>query len=45
MAALRELGSSLTDVQAVEVERGKNFIQLKNGPFYLDLIFAPDGIE
>jgi len=25
--------------------RGKDFIQLKNGPFDLDLIFAPDGIE
>jgi hypothetical protein len=27
------------------VRRGKDFIQLKNGPFDLDLIFAPDGIE
>ena len=25
--------------------RGKDFIQLKNGPVDLDLIFAPDGIE
>jgi len=25
--------------------RGKDFVQLKNGPFDLDLIFAPDGIE
>ena len=24
---------------------GKDFVQLKNGPFDLDLIFAPDGIE
>ncbi len=44
-AALRELGFSLTDSQAAEIERGKDFIQLKNGPFDLDLIFAPDGIE
>lgn len=43
--ALRELGFALTDAQAAEVERGKDFIQLKNGPFDLDLIFAPDGIE
>jgi hypothetical protein len=43
--ALRELGFALTDTQAAEVERGKDFIQLKNGPFDLDLIFAPDGIE
>jgi hypothetical protein len=43
--ALRELGFALTETQAAEVERGKDFIQLKNGPFDLDLIFAPDGIE
>ncbi len=28
-----------------EIERGKDFVQLKNGPFDLDLIFAPDGIK
>jgi hypothetical protein len=44
-AALRELGFTLTDVQIAEVQRGKDFVQLKNGPFDLDLIFAPDGIE
>lgn len=43
--ALLELGFQLTDRQAQEVRRGKGFIQLKNGPFDLDLIFAPDGIE
>ena len=43
--ALTELGFALTDAQANEVERGKDFIQLKNGPFDLDLVFAPDGIE
>src|SRR5260370_39046225 len=43
--ALRELGFELTDEQAGEVRRGKDFVQLKNGPFDLDLIFAPDGIE
>lgn len=43
--ALREVGFDLTDSQAAEVRRGKDFIQLKNGPFDLDLIFAPDGIE
>jgi hypothetical protein len=45
VAALRDLGFALTEAQAAEVERGKDFIQLKNGPFDLDLIFAPDGIE
>ncbi|HNQ88203.1 MAG TPA: hypothetical protein PKM73_06295 [Verrucomicrobiota bacterium] len=44
-AALIELGFALTPEQAAEIERGKDFIQLKNGPFDLDLIFAPDGIE
>ncbi|MEM6798638.1 MAG: hypothetical protein AAF589_03910 [Planctomycetota bacterium] len=43
--ALRALGFELTDRQVEEVERGKDFVQLKNGPFDLDLIFAPDGIE
>lgn len=44
-AALRVLGFELTDEQAQEIERGKDFVQLKNGPFDLDLVFAPDGIE
>jgi hypothetical protein len=43
--ALRELGFELTDDQTAEIERGKDFVQLKNGPFDLDLVFAPDGIE
>lgn len=45
VAALRELGFALTGEQAGEIERGKDFVQLKNGPFDLDLVFAPDGIE
>jgi hypothetical protein len=45
VAALRELGFALTEDQAKDIERGKDFVQLKNGPFDLDLIFAPDGIE
>ncbi|HEV3189661.1 MAG TPA: hypothetical protein VGY54_04145 [Polyangiaceae bacterium] len=43
--ALRELGFVLTDEQAAEIRRGKDFVQLKDGPFDLDLVFAPDGIE
>jgi hypothetical protein len=43
--ALRELGFDLSASQAAEIERGKVFIQLKNGPFDLDLVFAPDGID
>ena len=45
VAALRELGFALTPEQSAEIERGKDFVQLKNGPFDLDLVFAPDGIE
>ena len=43
--ALRELGFALRDEQAADILRGKDFVQLKNGPFDLDLVFAPDGIE
>ena len=43
--ALGDLGFEMTEREAGEVRRGKDFIQLKNGPFDLDLIFAPDGIE
>jgi len=45
IGALRDLGFSLSDPQVTDIERGKDFIQLKNGPFDVDLIFAPDGIE
>ena len=45
VTALRELGFALTDEQAAEILRGKDFVQLKNGPFDVDLVFAPDGIE
>lgn len=44
-AALRDLGFKISNDQAKEIERGKDFIQLKDGPFDVDLVFAPDGIE
>lgn len=44
VGALRELGFLLTDQEAGEIIAGKDFIQLKNGPFDVDLVFAPDGI-
>jgi hypothetical protein len=43
--ALTELGFELSSDDAAAIIRGKDFVQLKNGPFDLDLIFAPDGIE
>jgi len=45
VAAVIELGFELSDPQKAEITRGKDFVQLKNGPFDLDLVFAPDGIE
>jgi len=32
VAALRELGFTLTDAEADEIARGKHFVQPKNGP-------------
>jgi hypothetical protein len=45
VAALLELGFPLTEPQREEIRRGKDFVQLRDGPFDLDLIFAPDGID
>jgi hypothetical protein len=45
VVALRELGFAVTEAQSAEIVRGKDFVQLKDGPFDLDLVFAPDGIE
>jgi hypothetical protein len=44
-AALCDLGFEVTDSMRTEIERGKDFVQVKSGPFDIDLIFAPDGIE
>jgi len=43
--ALTELGFPLTQAEAAAIVGGKDFVQLRNGPFDVDLIFAPDGIE
>jgi len=45
VAALRDLVFSLTEREAAEIERGKDFVQIRSGPFDVDLVFAPDGIE
>src|SRR4051812_22960404 len=37
VAALHDLGFSLTDEAEDEISRGKDFVQLKSGPFDLDL--------
>ena len=43
--ALTELGFAIDNTTAEEISRGKDFVQLRNGPFDVDLVFAPDGIE
>ena len=43
--ALLPVGFLLGDNTQAEIIRGKDFAQLKDSPFDLDLIFAPDGIE
>ncbi len=45
VTALLDIGFALSDEDKSNIRRGKDFVQLKNGPFDLDLIFAPDGIE
>jgi len=45
VAALKELGFEVEPNLEADIRRGKDFVQLKNGPFDLDLVFAPDGIE
>ena len=45
VAALDELGFALEEAARQEIIRGKDFVQIKSGPFDIDLVFAPDGIE
>ncbi|GAF86791.1 unnamed protein product, partial [marine sediment metagenome] len=43
--ALRELGFRVDENMEKEIICGKDFIQIREGPFGIDLVFAPDGIE
>jgi len=45
VAALSELGFVIDNRLESDIIRGKDFVQIKNGPFDIDLVFAPDGIE
>ena len=42
--ALRKLGFDLSTALEKEIVEGKDFVQVKNGPFDVDLVFVPDGI-
>jgi hypothetical protein len=45
VAALRKLDFEIGVELEREIIAGKDFVQIKTGPFDVDLIFAPDGIE
>jgi len=45
IGALKDLGFALDHNLEDEIIGGKDFIQIKSGPFDIDLVFAPDGIE
>lgn len=45
VAALKDVGFKFDEDRESEVLRGKDFVEIKDGPFDVDLIFAPDGIE
>lgn len=43
--ALRKIGFEISGELENEILAGKDFVQIKNGPFDVDLVFAPDGID
>jgi len=43
--ALLKLGFELDKETKEAIVEGKDFIQIKSGPFDVDLVFAPDGLE
>jgi hypothetical protein len=44
VAALRSIGFDIPSGLEAEIVAGKDFVQIKTGPFDVDLVFAPDGI-
>jgi hypothetical protein len=45
LAALRKIGFEIGSDLERDILSGKDFVQIKSGPFDVDLVFAPDGIE
>ncbi len=45
VAALKELGFDLNKELEEAILAGKDFIQIRGGPFPIDIVFAPDGIK
>jgi len=44
VAALRKVGFDIGAELEQDIVRGKDYVQIKTGPFDVDLVFAPDGI-
>ena len=44
VSALRKIGFDISLDLEMEITAGKDFVQIKTGPFDVDLVFAPDGI-
>lgn len=45
VTALRKIGFDIAAELEREIIAGKDFVQIKTGPFDVDLVFAPDGIS
>jgi hypothetical protein len=45
VTALRKLGFDIGNELEREIVAGKDFVQIKTGPYDVDLVFAPDGIK
>jgi hypothetical protein len=45
VTALEQLGFTLNDSLRRAILEQRDFVQIKSGPFDVDLVFAPDGIE
>ena len=45
VSALKDLGFNLNDELENAIIAGKDFIQIRGGPFPIDIVFAPDGIK
>jgi len=45
VAALRKIGFEIGGALEREIVEGRDFVQIKSGPFDVDLVFAPDGIK
>ncbi|MFM7520317.1 MAG: hypothetical protein ACKO9B_07585 [Planctomycetota bacterium] len=45
VSAVRQLGFTVDATVERDIIAGKDVIQLTSGPFDLDIVFAPDGIE